>query len=233
MTEKKICLLGGTFNPIHNGHLHIARSVSALLDAECVLFIPSGIPPHKDAAKMPSGKHRLKMVRLALSEFPEFGACDIEVNRSGSSFTVDTIDLLRQKYPEWRFTFIVGMDAFIQLKTWKESERLLSLCDFALISRPDYPFSLLSAIGVLPYAGLAPLIDPEKLKALDQGKYPSYSLPITTHTSLHLLSVPHYEISGTTIRQQIVSGASLRNVLPHPVESYIIESGIYREDKNY
>ncbi len=233
MNEKKICLFGGTFNPVHNGHLYIARSVAALLDADLVLFIPSGMPPHKDAATIPSGKHRLAMLRLALSGSPQFKACDIEIKRSGPSFTIDTIDLLRQDYPDARLIFIVGMDAFIQLNTWKEPERLLTLCDFALISRLDYPFSLLSEIGALPLTRLSSSIDTDKLKALDQGKRSTYSLPMRTRNSLHLLSVPHIAISGTTIRQRIASGESLRNVLPHSVESYIIENEIYLEEKNY
>ena len=227
MNEKSVCLLGGTFNPIHNGHLYIAKSVAVLLEADFVLFIPSGIPPHKEAEKIPAGKHRFEMVRLALDNRPRFQACDIEINRTGPSFTIDTIDLLKQDYPDARFIFIVGMDAFIQLKTWKEPERLLTLCDFALIPRPDYPFSRLSEISGLP------LINVDELKALDRGELTTCSVPMTTKNTLHLLSIPHCKISGTNIRRCITTGEPVRNVLPRSVESYIIDNELYLEDKNY
>jgi len=227
LNKKKICLLGGTFNPIHNGHLHIAQSLIGLLGADLVLFIPSGIPPHKEASVIPKGKHRLAMVRLALEEWPRFEACDIEINRSGPSFTIDTIDRLRQEYSEAHLIFIIGMDAFVQLKTWKESERLLKSCDFALISRKGYPFS------GLPKYPVFPPIEVTKLKALDSGTRGYYCLSMGQGKTLHLLSIPHREVSGTDIRRGIANGESVRNVLPHSVESYIIEKELYLGGENY
>lgn len=219
---KRICLLGGTFNPIHNGHLHIAKSVAALLNAELVLFIPSGIPPHKAAENIPSGLHRLAMLRLALSGYPQFEVCDIEINRAGPSFTIDTLDLLKARYPKTQLIFIVGMDAFIQIKAWKDPERLLTLCDFAIISRAAYPFSKLLEVSGLP------LVDVGKLKALDRGDLSVYHMPLMTENTLHLLSISHCKISGTSIRKGLAAGESPRNTLPRSVESYIIKHKIYR-----
>ncbi len=224
MSKKRICLLGGTFNPIHNGHLHIASSVLELLDAGRVLFIPAGVPPHKIAATVPAGLHRLAMLRLALAAWPQFEACDIEINRPGPSFTIDTIDRLKQSYPEAELIFTVGMDAFIQIKTWKDYERLLTLCDFALISRIAYPFSNFPQLLGLPS------IDAATLKALDQGTLSTHTVPLHRGNRLHLLSIPHYKISGTDIRKRIVAGASTRKILPRSVESYIIKHKIYLED---
>jgi nicotinate-nucleotide adenylyltransferase len=227
LTKRRICLLGGTFNPIHNGHLHIAEAVASILQPEIVLFIPSGIPPHKEAGKIPEPRHRLEMARLALRDFPLFQVCDVEMNENRPSYTINTIDLLRRRYFGTQLIFIIGMDAFARIKTWKDSERLLTLCDFAVIARPEHPFSR------FPEASSVPLVDQEKLKALDEGRERSYRISISRGTSLYLLSIPPCGISATQIRMRVASGEPVRNVLPRSVESYIIENEVYLEDKNY
>ncbi|MFQ5543743.1 MAG: nicotinate (nicotinamide) nucleotide adenylyltransferase [Nitrospiria bacterium] len=113
MNQKKIGLLGGTFNPIHNGHLHIADAVFKRLHLDEILFIPSGKPPHRESEGLLSARYRLEMVRLALLKRPSFSLCDLEVRRSGPSYSIDTIRMLKQQHPTAHFFFIIGMDAFL------------------------------------------------------------------------------------------------------------------------
>ncbi len=222
MEERRIGLLGGTFNPIHKGHLHIANAVSGLLSLTQVLFIPVGHPPHKDPASLLPASDRFKMLALALSTKINFVACDIEIRKPSISYTVDTVRTLKNRSPEDRFFFIVGVDAFAQLETWKTPDVLLRLCDFTVISRPGFPFSKLPALRLLP--GL----DYARLEQLDAGKVRTYSFPVASQTNCHFLNIPHSEVSASEIRRRIATGKTLKNLLPHPVQSYIIEHNFYK-----
>ncbi len=227
MSPRNIGILGGTFNPIHNGHLHIVKSVSQYLEPDFVLFIPSNIPPHKAGKQILSATHRMEMVRLALLETPQFKPCDVEVKRSGPSYTVETVRTLKKRYPNDRLFFIVGMDAFSQLKTWKAPEEILALCDFVIISRPGFPFSM-----ALTFPSVAPP-DRIPLQALDTGDQLNYSVSLTSKTALHFMRIPPSQISASDIRKRISEGKSTRNLLPHFVESYIISHGMYKGDSDF
>lgn len=222
MKPRRIGLLGGTFNPIHNGHLHIADAVSKELSLTEVFFIPTGHPPHKDPTRILATEDRVKMVELALLAYPRFVFCDVEIRRAGVSYTIDTISALKKKYSDARFFFIVGMDAFAQIETWKTPEQLLQLCDFAVISRPRSPFFTLPGFGPLS------ALERERLDALDAGIAKIYSFPLSAQSTCHFLSIPHSDISASDIRGRIVAGISLKNLLPHPVQSYIIKRNLYK-----
>lgn len=222
MKQRRIGLLGGTFNPIHNGHLYIADAVSKVLSLSEVFFIPTGHPPHKDPTQILAAEDRLRMVELALLAYPRFVFCDEEIRRTGISYTIDTIRILEKKYPDARFFFIVGVDAFAQIETWKTPEELLQLCDFAVISRPRSPFLKLRA-----FASLSAL-DRGRLDALDAGITKIYSFPLSTQNTCHFLNIPHSDISASDIRRRISAGRSLKNLLPHPVQSYIIKRNLYK-----
>ncbi|MBI3359419.1 MAG: nicotinate-nucleotide adenylyltransferase [Nitrospirae bacterium] len=144
----RIGLLGGTFNPIHNGHLQIAEKVLSQLKLDRVFFIPTGKSPHKQGQDTASECHRRNMISLALTGHPHFVLCDIEIKSADVSYTVDTISALKQKNPEDTFFFIIGTDAFSKLSEWKEPERLLSLCHFVVVPRAGAPFSKKSEIGL-------------------------------------------------------------------------------------
>lgn len=155
----RIGILGGTFNPIHNGHLIIAEQVRIKFGLSKVLFIPCNIPYHKKSIGLASAKHRLAMVKLAIKDNPYFEASDIEIKRGGLTYSIDTIRYLKNTYPAGtQFYFIIGVDSLPELPLWREIKTLAKLCRFVAIDRPGFirPKLKLSArISYLSY----PLID--------------------------------------------------------------------------
>ena len=217
----RIGLLGGTFNPIHSGHLHIAEAVQKKLHLDRILFIPSGNPPHKKEQAIPPAEHRLEMTRLALLNRPDFELCDIEVKRPGKSYSVETVAELKRRYPNDRLFFIIGTDAFCDLPTWREPERLLTLCDFVVVSRPGHPFSSPPSLPSLQN------IDPRTLQELDRREGGIATFPITPQTAIHFVSIPPSPTSASEIRKQLAAGKEMKNLLPEPVASYIIKNKLY------
>jgi len=231
MTPARIGLLGGTFNPVHKGHLHIAGEVLQRLELKQVFFIPSNIPPHKDLKEIAPAKDRLAMLRLALSAYPRFKLCDIELKHPGPSYTVETLQRLKKVHPKAQLFFIIGMDAFGQIMHWETPDLLLELCHFAILSRPDYPFSQ------LPEHPLFKAIDRPSLSDLDAGKEQFYSISVVPQQGLHFIQIPPSSISASEIRRAFSQAEGCHNAgerkrLPHSVESYIIENKIYQGD-NY
>jgi len=216
----RIGLLGGTFNPIHNGHLYIAEAVEKKLHLNRILFIPSGNPPHKKEA-VPPAAHRLEMTRLALLNHPNFELCEIEVKRPGKSYSVETVSELKRLYPQDRLFFIIGTDAFLDLPTWREPERLLSLCDFVVVTRPGHPLS------ELPNLGLLQKINPGRLLELDRQEEGIVTISVTSERSIHFISIPPSPISASDIRNRFAAGRETKNLLPEPVASYIIKNNLY------
>ncbi len=138
--QKRVGILGGTFNPIHNGHLLIAEQAREQVGLDEVWFMPARIPPHKEDQGILTAEHRLRMVELAVADHPRFRATDIELKREGPSYTVDTLLLLHAEYPEHRFFFIVGGDMLQILPKWHRYEELKKLVHFIGISRPGSVF---------------------------------------------------------------------------------------------
>ncbi|MBM3859430.1 MAG: nicotinate (nicotinamide) nucleotide adenylyltransferase [Verrucomicrobia bacterium] len=134
----RIGLLGGTFNPIHIGHLLVAQDVMEALRLDCVKFIPAAIPPHKLLDRNITGSERLQMVRLAIRGCPSFEADDIEVRRGGPSYSVETVAELKRRHPDAEFFFIIGADSLDELPRWREARRLAMLCTFAVVARPGF-----------------------------------------------------------------------------------------------
>nr|HQU27794.1 nicotinate (nicotinamide) nucleotide adenylyltransferase [Nitrospirales bacterium] len=146
-----IGLLGGSFNPIHNGHLHIAQQTSRLLAFDQLLFVPTGDPPHKETATLAPAFHRLAMVKLAIAPFPRYAVYEREIHFPGISYTFDTLTQLKREYPpETRFGFLIGLDAFLDIQTWKKSEALFTLCQFIVSSRPGVSFAQLQKLPFFP-----------------------------------------------------------------------------------
>ncbi|HLG23174.1 MAG TPA: nicotinate-nucleotide adenylyltransferase [Candidatus Manganitrophaceae bacterium] len=223
----RIGLLGGTFNPIHNGHLQIAEEVQKKLSLDRLLFIPSGDPPHKKREQIPSAEHRLEMTRLALFPYPHFEVCDIEVKRPGKSYSIQTVTELKRLYPSEKLFFIIGTDAFFDLPTWREAERLLTLCDFAILSRPGHPFSR------LPDLPLLRSIDRNALMELDRGGESVYTFRIGPEASLHFIRIAPIAVSASEIRKRLKKREETKNLLPESVSSYIIKNKLYQEDKDF
>ena len=148
----KIGILGGTFNPIHIGHLVLAEEVLQKLRLDKILFIPAYLPPHKEEKELLDGKERMKMVRLAVKGNPRFEAADIEIKRKGKSYSIDTLKGLRLKYPPGnKFFFILGSDSLGYLDSWKDIDSVLKLAKFVIASRPGYALKN-PPKGILPVA---------------------------------------------------------------------------------
>lgn len=217
--QRRIGILGGTFNPIHYGHLAASEEVRERLKLDRVLFVPSFLPPHKQEEEIPSAAQRLEMVLLATAENTHFALSDIEVKRGGRSYTVDTIEALRSTYPEAELYFITGLDSFLEIQTWYQWERLLSLCTFVVLSRPGYRFSDLLKIDFMKNMV-------QDLRALDRGEILQASVR-TGAFSICLEVISHYDISSTDIRKRLREGRTIKYLLPETVEHYIIKNKLY------
>lgn len=217
----RVGLLGGTFNPIHLGHLEIARQTREALDLDRILFVPTGDPPHKSDKNLAPAKDRYEMVRLAIDSDPHLGLSDVEVRRPGKSYSIDTVRLLQQEYgPQAQLWFVIGLDAFLDIGSWREPAALLQLCSFAVISRPGTSFQSLSTLALLPPVPAQSLAD------LDAGRIAKLDIPLGSRR-LVCLRLPPCEISASDIRAKIRQGLSVANLLPPPVESYIIRHHLY------
>ena len=224
---KRLGLFGGSFNPIHNGHLAIARQAHEILGLDRTLFIPTGDPPHKRDGTLAAAHHRYEMVRLAIAGTPAFELSDIEITRRGKSYSIDTVRELQRQYgPTTALFFLIGLDAFLDLPNWREPDALLAACSFVVISRPGQSFTALAALPFLRH------LSPETLTALDAGTLTRLDLPLPSGHAIICLSLTPSPISASDIRQRIRGGALLANLLPPPVESYILHKQLYREDQH-
>jgi nicotinate-nucleotide adenylyltransferase len=215
----KIGIFGGTFNPIHYGHLRAAEEVREKLKFDKIFFIPSGSPPLK-TEKIAGAIHRYKMTRLAIVTNRLFELSDIECRLPGKSYTVTTIDKLKKTNPGIEFFFILGVDAFLDIPNWWRPERLIALTNFVIISRPDFRFIDLQAS---PYIEINRRI----LKKLDNAEVETYCLKLKSKRDVIFLSLTPIGISSTEIRRLIKQGKSIKYLLPAEVESYIISNKLY------
>ena len=215
----KLGILGGTFNPIHFGHLRGAEEALELAKLDSVIFIPSGNPPLKTIDIAPA-LHRYAMVRLATEKNPRFDLLDLECRTRQKSYTVKTLEKLHDLYPADSFHFILGIDAFLDIPNWYRPERLLSLTNFLILSRPGCRFSDLLAS---PYLS----ISKEIIRKLDRGTMSSYATILKNGNAVVLLNISPINISATDIRTRITHGKSVKYLLPADVESYIISHKLY------
>lgn len=200
---KKYGIFGGSFNPIHYGHLMICEYIKEEMGLDKVIFIPTGNPPHKDLGV--SAEDRYEMVRLAISPNPDFEISDIETTRVNLSYTVDTIRELKKIYKEEKLYFLIGLDSLFQLKTWKKIGDLSQEIEFVVALRPGY-------------------IDKEEINNEIDFLRENFG------TRINLIKTPLYEISSTDLRERIHQGKSLRYLIPKKVLDYIEESGFYKGD---
>ena len=198
----KIGISGGTFDPIHYAHLIVAEQIRESMGLDRIIFIPSGSPPHKDNKKVTPAEYRYRMAELAISTNPHFEVSRIEVDRAGRTYTVDTLTQLKALYgQEARLFFITGADIIPELQTWRNFEKLFTLCDFIAVLRPGYKKE-----GFLK--------DIENLKD-------------TYKAVIHVVDAPLIGISSTIIRERVMAGKSVRYLLPENVEKYIYDKGLY------
>ena len=196
-----IGVMGGTFDPIHLGHLIVAEEVRTRVNLAEVLFVPAGLPWLKTDRTISAVEHRLEMVRLAIADKPYFRLSTVDVERAGSSYTVDTIaDLQGQIGAEDELFLILGWDSLAELPEWQEPSRLITMCRLLVVPRPGYPRP--------------------KLKSL-KASIPDISQRVM------LLDKPEIDISASNIRDRLAKGLSVHHLVPKPVNEYIKEHRLY------
>jgi len=213
-------LLGGTFNPVHNGHLAIAGQAQAALSLDRVIFMPSGAPPHKSCDLLAPAHHRLRMMQHAVAGLPGFTVSDVEANAPETSYTIDTIRTLRETLED-ELWFIIGLDAFLEIEGWRSAETLLTLMNFLVLSRPNVPFSQAASLALLPS------LPATQLERLDEGLQRRLDLPIGSQATITFLRIDPYEVSSSAVRERIRTGADVADWLPPSVHSYIIRHNLY------
>lgn len=200
--QTKVGIMGGTFDPIHIGHLVTAEAVRIEYNLAKVLFIPAGNPPHKQQSIITPAIHRYIMTVMATYSNSHFFVSGIELERSGPSYTIDTVKTLIDCYgTSTEFYFITGADAVKDLSTWRDIDDLLDLCYFVAATRP----------GCINY------IDQVIKQFGDKGR-----------RSIQRLATPELEISSTDIRERVKKGRSIKYIVPKSVENYIYKEGLYR-----
>lgn len=221
---RRIALFGGTFDPIHSGHIAVARAAERRFHLDCVFFIPSGRPPHKSASELCAYEHRFAMVALACSQHPRFVPSLAEASVNGASpaifYSIDTVRWFRRQFNQAgdHIYFIVGADSFLHLRTWKDYAELLQCCDFVVANRPGFHIRRLREI-----------IPPELL-APGTGKQPRDSRVIQLRdTTVYLLETVASHVSATDVRQRVEQGRSVHGLVPPRVEEYITKQELYRQ----
>jgi len=214
---KRLGLFGGTFNPIHYGHLRSAEEVAEALDLGQVWFIPAALPPHKSQSDMTSFEVRLTMTRLAVGRQARLAVSDVEGRRPGKSYTIETLHLLREEFgPQGELYFILGMDAMLEIATWKNYRELFTLSHFVVLDRPGYNrYYLEEVLKQQVHPGFKPLPTGEGFE------HPSGYRVLVQATTL-------MDISGTRIRHLVRQGRSIRYLLPEGVRRFILKNNLYR-----
>lgn len=197
--QEALGLMGGTFDPIHLGHLQIARAALAQLPLDRVVFLPDGDPPHKEPHT--PGAARLRMVALAIEGEPRFAASDMELKRAGTTYTVDTLLALKQQAPHSRLTYLVGSDTFLLFPTWRTAHKVAALCDMAIMMRPGD--------------------DPGHIRDKQAAFQAAYGLEST------LLKGVGLDLSSSMVRLAVREGRPIDDLVPEKVAGYIAAQGLY------
>lgn len=199
----RIGVFGGSFDPVHYGHLLLAEQCREQVGLEKVLFIPAGQPPHKRGRPLSDARHRVEMVRLAIAGFEEYEVSTIEVERPGPSYTVETLEQLHEERPGDEFFLLMGPDMLLDFPHWKQPTRILEL----------------ARLAVALYSEDAHPIPPTDVSFIDL---------LRERTTV--VFMPTVKIRATDIRARVRTGRSIRFLVPPPVECYVHEHGLYRQE---
>ncbi len=201
-----IGLFGGSFDPIHHGHLIVARAVAEQVGLDRILLLPSATPPHKRAEALIAPHHRAEMVRLAIRDEPLFDLSDHDLARTGPTYTVQTVSFFRQQLgPTVRLAWIIGADSLAELHTWYQVADLADACDLLTAARPGWERPDLSVLKAA--------IGPQRLARIEA----------------RILSTPRIDISSTDIRARVRAGRSVRYLVPAPVADYMERHHLYAD----
>lgn len=199
---ERIGIFGGSFDPVHMGHLTIAQDALEQLELKKMIFVPADIPPHKQHCQLTEGRHRLEMLRLAAEDNLQFEVSDLELVRGGVSYTIDTVLHQKEVYPEAELFFIIGLDSVTELHQWRQIDELLDTCTIVPMGRGgEDPETVLRESG---------LSDGWKKKLAER-----------------LIRIHEIGISSSEIRMRVAEGLSLRYLVPSAVEMYIAEHSLY------
>ena len=213
---RRLGLFGGTFNPIHYGHLRSAEEVCESLGLTRLWFIPASHPPHKATRSVTSFEVRLELTRLAVGDHPVMSVSDLEGRRPGRSYSIETLRQIRLEMgPTWELYFILGLDAALEIGTWKDYQDLFTLSHFVVLDRPGYDRRFLEEVLLTE---VHPHFRP--LEGEPGFQHPSGHKIVSQATTL-------MDISGTTIRNLVRQGRSIRYLLPEAVRRYIITHRLY------
>lgn len=200
--RKKYGIMGGTFDPIHTGHLVVAEEVRKKFELDKVIFMPTGDPPHKENKNVSAGENRYEMTLLATITNPYFEISRLELDRKGITYTVDTIVELKKIYGDSvELFFITGADSLLELHQWKDSEKILELCKIVAATRPGYDIEHMEG----------------RLKELNE----------LHKDKINTMTTPGLQISSTDIRQRVKNNMSIKYLLPESVEIYINKYKLY------
>ncbi len=200
----RIGIYGGSFNPVHFGHLIVARAIREKLNLDHVYFLPSHSPPHKDTKKLARPEHRAEMVRLAIEGEDGFQFDDFDLVRPGPCYTIDTVAHFRERTPSAELCLIIGADSLMELPTWHRATELISHCTVVTAAR----------------SGQAPF-NPSDLE-------PTFGKEQTVRLLEGIVETPVIDISSTVIRDRVARELSIRYLLPESVRNYIESNGLYR-----
>ena len=216
--KERIGLFGGTFDPIHSGHVHAAAEVRRRFGLDRILFIPSFSPPHKGRGALASSEDRYRMVELACAGNPQFIPSRLEVDEKQTSYSVWTVEKVRGAHPDAWVFFILGVDAFLEIATWREAERVLEECSWVVTTRPGFR---LEAAGAVLGGRLKP-----RLHEMSGEEIAAEAL--FGPGRIFLVPIPALDISSTEVRRRVRAGETIRGLVPADVEAYIRDRGLYR-----
>lgn len=200
----RLGLFGGSFDPIHYGHLLLAEQCREQCELDEIWFLPAGRPPHKQFGKLTSGEQRAEMLELAVADHPAFHVSRIELERSGTTFTVETLQEIRNRHPEFELHFLLGSDSLRDLPTWREPARIGTLAVIVAVNRG-------------------------RVAAASEHEWCGRHLPREIDERLRFVTIPAIDLSASDIRARVRRGASIRFMTPPAVETWIRENQLYRD----
>ncbi len=219
----RIGLFGGTFNPVHNGHVQVIEEVRTKFDLDKIFIIPSALPPHKETCKVAGAEDRMEMIRLVFLNDSGYTVSDVEIKRPGPSYTIDTVHYYKSVLPEaTQLFFILGLDAFLEIDTWKSYKDLFQILPFIVMSRPGMEYS-------------GDFLDQKKLESYIKTKIsndyrfvkPQSYLEHNNRQTVYICNVTPVNISSTKIRELIRKKDEIKSFVPASVEDYIKAKGLY------
>jgi nicotinate-nucleotide adenylyltransferase len=216
--QRSVALFGGTFDPIHAGHIAVAQAAQRRFHLDAIYFVPSSRPPHKSKPALTPFIYRYSMVALACSGHsafvPSLAEAPVDASASHIFYTIDTVRRFRREHPDDRLFFILGADQFLEIPTWRQYESLLDACDFIIASRPGFRLDALRLVIPPEKFGRSGGSDPHKI--------------VLRKSVIHLLTTVASHISSTEVRHRLAKHQSIHGLVPAPVEEYILGQALYQ-----